>query len=148
MRGGRRIGPAPAYLHPTIGDLVMRLARTLFALAALATATACSEGASGITAPTSASRETAPGGGWVGSDNVAPTDTTGRGGTWVGTGNVVMSSEGSEDQGGGWGGSGNVAATDTAGSGTTSSTGGWVGSDNVAPVDSASRGGGWVGSDN
>lgn len=107
----------------------MRLARTLFALAALATAAACTEGSSGITAPTSASRETAPGGGWIGTGNVAPTDSTGRGGGWVGTGNVVTSEDGAQDQGGGgWAGSGNV----------------------IAPADSTKdgRGGGWIGSGN
>jgi hypothetical protein len=106
----------------------MRLARTLFALAALATATACSEGASGITAPTSAPRETAPGGGWIGSGNVAPTDSTGRGGTWIGTGNLVTSEESAQDQdGGGWGGSGNVVAPSDS---TKDGRGGWIGSGN------------------
>lgn len=98
----------------------MRLARTLFALAALSTAAACADGSSGITAPTSASRETAPGGGWIGSGNVAPTDSTGRGGGWGGSGNVTTA------ENGGWAGSGNIAPTDS----TKDERGGWIGSGN------------------
>jgi hypothetical protein len=106
----------------------MRLARTLFALAALATAAACSEGASGITAPVSVSRESAPGGGWIGSGNVAPTDSTGRGGTWIGTGNLVTSEESAQNEGGGgWAGSGNVVAPSDS---TKDGRGGWIGSGN------------------
>jgi hypothetical protein len=88
----------------------MRLARTLFALAALATAAACSEGASGITAPTGVSRNAAAGGGWIGSDNVVPTNTDGG---------VTSADDG------GWAGSGNIAPVDSTRRGGT-----WIGSGN------------------
>jgi len=81
----------------------MRFARTLFALAALCAAAACS-GTESITAPEAASRnEAAPGGGWVGSDDVT------SGGTgWTGSGNAVPAdSSGDGRGGGGWIGSGN-----------------------------------------
>jgi hypothetical protein len=96
----------------------MRFARSFLALAALCAAAACADGASRITAPTDRSHnETAVGGGWVGSDNVA-----GEGDGWIGTGVT-------ED--GGWGGSGNNTPPPPPPSDTIDDgIGGWIGSGN------------------
>ena len=91
----------------------MRFTRSLLALAALCTAAACADGASRITAPTGASHDGAPGGGWIGSGNVTPPrDSTGGAtnynvGGSAGSGNVAPNDSTGNELGGGWIGSGN-----------------------------------------
>jgi hypothetical protein len=96
----------------------MRFARSFLALAALCAAAACADGASRITAPSDPSHEeTAVGGGWIGSNNVAEDDDG-----WIGTGVA--------ENGGGWAGSGNTTPPPADTTDDNSYGGTWIGSGN------------------
>jgi hypothetical protein len=120
----------------------MRIARPLLTVAVLALAAACANGSS-ITSPSAdgvaRSQDAAPGGGYMGTGNDAPSDTTDsteRGGGYIGTGNNV------EAEGGGYIGTGNDTAAER---------GGYIGTGNDTAPDTTGtteRGGGWIGSDN